>query len=278
VGFVTIEAVRRAYTPELKAEAVALYRGGRSLEEVGDDFGVSAAVVKTWVLQDDMNFAGQARPAAAATQPVSESSAPLSPPALPLPVRRCMVCGRGPALKVTMRSVTGIIIAFRTRRIDGVFCRDCGTAMARQTLNRTLITGWWGLFGAWIATLIFAVVDAIALGRFRRLPAPVGEPKAQPLKPGRSLFQRVGIYMAAVIVAGPFALGVALGTLETASRFVGKCVAFETDKIVPAECTQAHDGRVVSTATHKAYCPDMADVTMQLKADRKNLLCIDLDQ
>lgn len=263
---------RRVYTSEFKAAAVELHRGGRSLEEVCGALDVPEALLRTWVLQSEVQYAGQPRP-------VHAAPAPVTPPMPALTVKHCMVCGRGPALDVALRSVTGIVIAFRMRRIKGTFCRDCGTAMSRRVLDRTLLTGWWGLF-AGIANLYAAIVDSSALGRFKRAPEPVGEPKAEPLKAGGSMFRRGGVYVGGVVMVFSLFVGLAVvGSTADASRFDGKCIAFDPHKVIAKpSCDSSHDGRVIGVVGDRDLCPSPTDATMRLKADDAKVLCVDLDQ
>lgn len=265
---------RRTYTPEFKAAAVERHRGGQSIDDVAAALDVPEPLVRTWVLQDDMVYAGKPRPAPI-TAPVS---APVAA-AQPAPMKHCIVCGRGPALDAKLRTVTGIVVAFRMRSITGTFCRDCGIAMARRTLDRTLVSGWWGLF-AGVANWYAAAVDAGALGRFRRSPAPVGEPTAPPLKPGGSVFRRAGVYVGSVVMIAGFLFGLAVvGSQADPSALNGKCVAFSQTRIVAKpSCSQTHDGRVVGVVANRAFCPEATDATMRLKANASKLLCLDLDQ
>jgi hypothetical protein len=234
-----------------------------------------------WVLQADMNDPVKPQPQPAVA--VAPAPAPVAKPAPVFvaqegPVKHCVFCGRGPALAATLRSVTGIVIAFRMRSIKGPFCRDCGTALARGALNRTLLTGWWGLF-AGVANLYASLVDAVALGRFRRAPEPTGEPKAEPLKPGASVFKRAGVYVGGVVMAASLVFMLAFVGTTGVSQFNGKCVAFSTNKIVATDtCGVSHDGRVVGIVGNRGLCPGETDATMRLKADDRKVLCIDLDQ
>jgi transposase-like protein len=266
------EAERRVYTPEFKAAAVQLHRGGQSLEEVASALDVPEPLIRTWVLQAEMNDPVPSRTGAPQPRPAVVTRASSNG-------LHCAVCGRAPALAVSLRSVTGIVIAFRMRRVQGTFCRDCGTAVARRTLNRTLLSGWWGLF-AGIANIYAAIVDASALGRFRRLPEPDGEPRAEPLHAGATMFRRAGVYVGGVVLLLSLLVSLTfVGVTTDLSRFNGKCVAFAETKIVAKpSCGDSHDGRVVAVVANKAFCPQETDATMRPDANDGKLLCIDLDQ
>jgi transposase-like protein len=271
---------RRIYTPEFKAAALQLHRAGQSLEEVSSALDVSVPLLRTWLLQAEVHYPGDPVPAPVRPAQPATGLAPSAqtPPPRNQLAKKCMVCGRGPALTVKLRSVTGIVIAFRMRRVTGTFCRDCGTAMARNTLNRTLLTGWWGLF-AGIANFYAALVDANALARFRRSAEPVGEPTAPPLKTANPLFKRAGVYVGAVAVLASFVVGLSfVGTYAGPSALKGKCVAFSQTRILPKPCSEAHDGRVIDVVSNRAFCPEATDATMRLKVDDSKLLCLDLDQ
>jgi transposase-like protein len=271
---------RRVYTPEFKAEAVELHRGGESLEDVAAALDVSIPVLRTWVLQSELRYAGDGRPTPTpAPAPVKQPvAAQVAAPVASGPMKHCVVCGRGPALDVSLRSVTGIVIAFRMRRIKGTFCRDCGMAMSRRVLDRTLLTGWWGLFFASFATIYAAILDSTALGRFKRAPEPIGEPKAEPLKPGRSMFQRAGVYVGGVVMLFSVVIGLAVIGTQSVSALDGKCVAFTTTRIVAKPCSQSHDARVIGVESSRALCPDATDATTRLKIDDRKVVCLDLDQ
>src|SRR4051794_22560925 len=117
------------YTAEFKAAAIEMHRNGEPLEDVAVALDITVPVLRTWIL-----LAGDPPPSPKPqSAPATATAAPLAhaaPPAyVAAPPGHCIVCGRGPALEVKLRSVTGIVIAFRMRRVDGRFCRDCGTTM-----------------------------------------------------------------------------------------------------------------------------------------------------
>jgi hypothetical protein len=273
LGFVTTEAARRAYTPELKADAVALHLAGHSIEAIAEELDVTPAVVQLWVLQAETNYAGEARPA------LPPKPAPFIPAVQTLPTHQCAACGRGPAIPESLRSVTGIVIAFRMGRLDGTFCRDCGTSMARRALNRTLLAGWWGLF-AGIANLYAITLDLVALRHFRQLPAPEGAALTPPLAPGKPLFKRAGVYVGGFVLLCSLLVGlVVVGYESPATRFNDKCISFRPNKLAAEpDCNGAHDGRVIGVVGKRTLCPSATDATMRLKSDRGKTICIDLDQ
>jgi len=261
---------RRTYSAEFKAEAVARVRDGEAIRTVAEELGVSASSLRTWVTQSPEEEAARA------AVPVPETVITSTP----APVDDgCMVCGRGPAEHVKLRSVVGMVIAFRWSHVEGRFCRDCGTAMSREVLNKTLLTGWWGLisfFTNWYAVF----VDTKALWRFRNMPEPIGAPRATPLAAGKSLLARAGVYVGVVAMLIAGTILVAFSAESDASDFDGKCVSFDAGhtKVLERSCGDSHDGKVVAVVTDRSDCPATTDGSMRLEADDDNVLCVDLDQ
>lgn len=125
-------------------------------------------------------------------------------PPQPLGMSSCTVCGSTPATKGTVWLVTGLILWLKWEQDAGPFCRTCGTAVARHYTNRTMLTGWWGLF-AFFASLWAIGANLVAARRFASLPQPLpqsdvaGDANA-PLKPGRPLLLRPGPYVSLLAV------------------------------------------------------------------------------
>jgi hypothetical protein len=122
----------------------------------------------------------------------------------PVAADECELCGSGPAAPVVLRQETGKIIWRTRRRVEGTFCRDCGLALFRSTQNRTLITGWWGILSFFV-NMGSVIGNAAAWGKLRTLTAPRRDPAVvsyleSPLDPGRSVFRRAGIWVAAVVL------------------------------------------------------------------------------
>ncbi len=93
-----------------------------------------------------------------------------------------MVCGATPAIPVTLRSVVAMVVVGVTSTFRGVYCRDCGLAMFRKRM----IAGNLG-----------------ARAQLMRLAAPMRNPGARYLDPGRPVFLRAGfIVSAAVLLIG----------------------------------------------------------------------------
>jgi hypothetical protein len=116
----------------------------------------------------------------------------------------CELCGSGPAAPAVFRQETGKIIWRTRRRIEGTFCRDCGLSLLRSAQNRTLITGWWGLISFFV-NIGSIVGNAAAWWKLRSLSTPRRDPAVvsyieSPLDPGRSVFRRAGVWVAAVVL------------------------------------------------------------------------------
>ena len=116
----------------------------------------------------------------------------------------CVVCGSTPARRGTVRIVTGLILWLRWETVKGPFCRDCGTAVVRQHTNRTMLTGWWGVF-AFPFNLYTIGANLFAGRRFGAQTAPTPQPDVvamgeAPLDPGAPLLRRPGPYVGVAVV------------------------------------------------------------------------------
>jgi hypothetical protein len=98
----------------------------------------------------------------------------------------CQKCDRSPALVVTFRSVTGLLLPFRLESAGGRYCRECGTAAFRAANNRTLLVGWWSPF-ALIANIVVIVMNLREYRRVHALgsPKPATHVKPQTVRPVR---------------------------------------------------------------------------------------------
>lgn len=181
---------------------------------------------------------------------------------------RCTVCGSTPAAKGTVWLVTGLILWLKWEQDAGPFCRTCGTAVARHYTNRTMLTGWWGLF-AFFANLWAIGANLVAARRFASLPQPLpqsgvaGDANA-PLKPGKPLPLRPGPYVsllavgALVVWVGADLAGqadrddrgaiVRAGDVEATRLKVGDCFdipASDFAEVQARPCSQPHDAELV---------------------------------
>lgn len=195
-----------------------------------------------------------------------------------LPEFGCYQCFREPAADVELRSNTGLVLGRRYSLVEGRFCRDCGLALYRKHMNHTLLLGWWGIISFF--TNFAAIFKNIkGWGVIRSLDAPSGQAEQPPLEPGRPMYARPGIYMAAALVlAGVLFLGNAGG--DEAKAFDGKCIKIDNDgeRVKQVDCDGKEDGKVVGIVKDKKLCPEGTDGTLKIKADDDNTICVDIDQ
>jgi hypothetical protein len=192
----------------------------------------------------------------------------------------CMVCGRGPTAEVKLRSVTGMVLAFRSTTVAGRLCRQCGESVFRQKMNRTLLVGWWGII-AFFFNLYVIVANLNGRTKIRNLGHPQGEPLAPPLDPGKPLPRRAGLYVGLAVI---LFLAAVIGTETTdspASSFAGKCVRFDASnkKVLATDsCSDSHDAKVLAVVASRADCPEGTDGDIRLKVEDDKVLCVDVDQ
>ncbi|TMF20804.1 MAG: hypothetical protein E6I04_10250 [Chloroflexi bacterium] len=117
---------------------------------------------------------------------------------------RCRFCGSTPAVAMTIFEHNGYILVFTAKNLKGPFCRSCGLHAWRKMTDATLLRGWLGL-------LSFVVAPLTVLANFvnRRKLATLAAPEAgtgvqAPADPGRSLFERPGLYVYAAMIAAVF--------------------------------------------------------------------------
>ncbi len=170
-----------------------------------------------------------------------------------------------------------MIVLMRFRHLDGPFCRDCGVAVFRDMTARTLLQGWWG-FASFFITIGIVAKNAILRGRFASLGAPrrdpaVQAPNARPFDPGKPLLRRaaaLGLLVPLVV------LGVAVASVnaDQPEAQVGKCVRISSDKAELVDCSEEHDGKVVSVADSLDRCPKEADGALRRDQDSSKVLCV----
>ncbi|MEU9105660.1 hypothetical protein AB0D54_15020 [Streptomyces xanthophaeus] len=86
----------------------------------------------------------------------------------------CRHCGAAPAVPVTFRLHQGLLIMMRFHKMEGPFCRECGTAYFRELTARTLWQGWWSPFSLVLFTPFTLISNRVALAKVNRLPEPSG--------------------------------------------------------------------------------------------------------
>jgi hypothetical protein len=76
----------------------------------------------------------------------SRASGPQDEMPLRLPVPgECDLCGSSPAHRIVLRRVTGLVLFWRSYRLEAEVCRVCATAMFREAQAHNMTAGWWGL-------------------------------------------------------------------------------------------------------------------------------------
>ncbi|QKV98048.1 hypothetical protein HUT19_36770 [Streptomyces sp. NA02950] len=100
------------------------------------------------------------------------------------------MCGGFPAADVTIRSHQGLLVMMTFRKLEGPFCRICGTSVFRDMMSRTLWQGWWSPFSAALFNPFTIVVDLVARSKINKLPDPGHDPFGARPDVGRPVFQR----------------------------------------------------------------------------------------
>ncbi|MFW6041825.1 MAG: J domain-containing protein [Guyparkeria sp.] len=129
--------VRSAYLARAKLLHPDRYHGNDQLH--GEADRAMADLNAAW---DAIQAAGENR----STSPSATSAAdgPEEAPRLPYP-GECNLCGAVPAGEVSLRRVTGMLLFWRTARLEAELCRMCATVMFRETQAHNMTAGWWGV-------------------------------------------------------------------------------------------------------------------------------------
>jgi hypothetical protein len=192
----------------------ACYRIGFAHE--GEEGELAALHLRQDVLGSVAETIRAAEQERAQRQPDGAAQLPVPPPApAPVPDQAavsypgpyCSKCGAAPVARVKFQQGIGMGFMRKTRTIAGPLCRDCGTAQYRETQNRTLWTGWWGII-SFFGNFIYLFSNFREYGKVRNLPEPMATPASRitpqnrPASPGRPLLMRSGIWFTALVVAG----------------------------------------------------------------------------
>ncbi|MEV7465482.1 hypothetical protein AB0O20_03065 [Streptomyces kronopolitis] len=113
----------------------------------------------------------------------------------------CRVCGGAPAVKTRFRRHQGLLFVMRFNRIDGPFCRDCGTAVYREQTAGTLWQGWWSPLSLVLFTPGTLIANRVALGRVNKLSDPTGWIPGYGARPGKEVLRRASSLVALVPLA-----------------------------------------------------------------------------
>lgn len=188
----------------------------------------------------------------------------------------CLHCGRVPTADVELRAQAGMVVAARRSVLRGPLCKQCGLALFRERMNRTLLLGWWGVL-AFFLNFHAIAKNLIAWQRLRALHDPWGAPRRPPLEPGAPVPARPGM----AVVVGFFVLGWFL--VDSAGDKVppdlsGRCVNLVTDGVETVDCAEIHDGLVVRMAAMSSECPAGSDDAVKLSRPENPIACVDLDR
>jgi hypothetical protein len=172
----------------------------------------------------------------------------------------CDLCGYAPAAQFAFSYQQGKITSAFRYSVSAKLCQQCAYSVGRAEQNKTLITGWWGLF-AFFTNFVVVFNNASALQRARQLGIPrpipgVVAPLSKPLDPGKSVLQRRGAAFAAVVltvVIGVAALSIA--NYKPSPHFAkGYCVTVNGGKAKAVNCSDPHDGVIVDKVSSKDAC------------------------
>ena len=118
-------------------------------------------------------------------------------PQPPAAVPNCRICGAQPAAAVSIRAHQGLLLMMRFRKIEGPFCRLCGTAFLRELTTQTLWQGWWSPLSLVFINAFTLVWNLVASRKLAAL-APPGPtaPGATRIREGKPVHQRPMAYVA----------------------------------------------------------------------------------
>ncbi|GAA1518187.1 LppU/SCO3897 family protein [Kribbella lupini] len=147
---------------------------------------------------------------------------PQMPPAGAL---QCRFCGAVPAVQATVRGHMGLIILMRFLKLEGPFCKTCGTASVRDMTAKSLWQGWWGI-GSAIVNPFTMLSNIGPWKKFQELPEPMPGAPGRPMNPGKPLFKR------------PEILGLLLPVLVIAAIVIGNLTTTTSSEAKAGDCVQ----------------------------------------
>ena len=250
------------------------------------------------VLNGDGDPQGAGSPGASPGPPPARDAAQASsvprtdPPLVSRPPNNseCTICGNYPARSITLRSETGKILWRVRRRLDGTYCRDCGTALFRSMTNRTMLLGWWGVisfFVNWFTIVqnLFARLSLSGMQRPQGRHADVEARLDRPLSQGRPLLLRSGPLATIAVLVVVILMLTNSGSTDSPSYdqpadpqpedFVGSCLELGAqDRITGiVDCDGQEDAKVTQVVPNGVKCDSRADAWYEGKDDT---LCVEL--
>ncbi|MEV8371435.1 toxin-antitoxin system, toxin component [Kribbella sp. NPDC056861] len=154
---------------------------------------------------------------------------------------QCRFCGGVPAVDATVRGHQGMIILMRFLKLQGPFCKTCGTAATRDMTAKSLWQGWWGI-GSMIINPITMLMNLGTYSKIKNLPEPAPGAPGQPMNPGKPLFQRP-VILGLLIPIALIALIVVANLTKGPDATVGSCVFNDGTASKPnlkvVECTSS---------------------------------------
>ncbi|MGY6502467.1 MAG: J domain-containing protein [Acidimicrobiales bacterium] len=194
----------------------------------------------------------------------------------------CLMCGSHPAATVSFQHQRAVFFTATVWTTDARLCRGCGLAIGRSSQNRTLWTGWFGIF-AFFRNLRIVFTNSVGLYRVGRLSRPrrrpdlVFAPFERALDPRSPAWQRSGAAFVTIVVV---ALGLWSALSEPpatqpstspptvasgddrplpmeASWQVGSCVSGNY-LVTPVPCSAPNDGEIIARASSSWECPSRA--------------------
>jgi hypothetical protein len=193
----------------------------------------------------------------------------------------CRFCGGYPAVEATVRGHQGLIILMRFLKLQGPFCKTCGTAAVRDMTAKSLWQGWWGI-GSSIVNPITMLMNIGPSQKFKNLPEPMPGP-GRPMNPGKPLFRRPAI-LGLLIPFAVIALIVVsnLNSVESKAA-VGSCVVNKGSSTKPdvkvVDCASSDAeykvvGRI-DDSTDDSQCEEFADAQASyVDSSSKYILCL----
>ncbi|MFI5707494.1 toxin-antitoxin system, toxin component [Kribbella sp. NPDC051620] len=135
---------------------------------------------------------------------------------------QCRFCGGAPAVEATVRGHQGFLVMMRFLKLQGPFCKTCGTAATRDMTAKSMWQGWWGV-GSMIINPITMLMNLGTSSKFKNLPEPAPNPPGRPMDPGKPLFNRPAV-LGLLIPIALIGLIVVANLNKDPEATIGSCV------------------------------------------------------